>query len=161
LTLSKVQAQESFTDPRDSAKYQTIQIDDLIWLSENLRFRSGNKKDTMLAGGCGVFYLVHDAMKVCPEGWRLPTIKEVERLIKKDKKRHLILSDTLNIKLCGRIDTEKHSKYGQQNTFWQMAELEEGHIDHWHTFGEEHKIHSHNVVNVRRKFPVRCVRRLP
>lgn len=161
LTPAGVQAQELFTDPRDSEKYRLVQIEELTWFSENLRFITDSKKDTLLKDGCGVFYMVDGAMKACPEGWRLPTVKEVNRLIKENKRGRINLSDTLNIQLCGRIDSKKHSKYGEQNTFWLQAVLEEGHIDHWHTFGDEHKIHSHNMVNVRRKFPVRCVRELP
>jgi hypothetical protein len=67
------------------------------------------------------------------------------------------LADVLDIELCGRIDYEKHSKPGLQNTFWLNEDLKDGHIAHWHTFQDEQKTHSHDVVNARRKFPVRCV----
>jgi hypothetical protein len=147
-----------FTDKRDGNTYSIVQLNELLWLGENLRYRSPSAKDT-LAGmeGCGLFYLVEDAKNACPKGWRLPTKKEVSALIKADKKGKIHLSDTLNILLCGRIDYDKHAKQGEQNTFWLNESVENGHVTHWHTFGKENELHSHDVVNAKRKFPVRCV----
>ncbi len=159
LSLSFTESsQDNFVDPRDSNTYKIIQINKLKWFGENLRYRSGSENDTLISiENCGVFYLFEDAKKACPEGWRLPTEQEVKELIKAEKKGEIDLIDTLNIDLCGRVDYEKHSKPGIQNTFWLNEELKEGHISHWHTFGDQQKTHSHDVINARRKFPVRCV----
>lgn len=148
----------AYEDERDSNKYITVQIGNLHWFQENLRYQFNNGNDTLInESNCGVFYKVQEAFNACPQGWRLPTEKEVRALIKEEKKGRLNLRDTLNIVLCGRIDYENYEKAGEQNTFWLDAELEDGHITHWHTFGTENEIHSHNVINARRKFPVRCV----
>ncbi len=149
---------KSFTDQRDGNTYSIVQLHELQWLGENLRYRSPSAKDTLVSPqGCGVFYLVEDAKKACPKGWRLPTEKEVSALIKADKKGKIHLSDTLNILLCGRIDYDKQAKQGEQNTFWLNETMENGHVTHWHTFGKENELHSHDVVNAKRKFPLRCV----
>lgn len=149
---------EPFTDPRDNEQYQILELEDMLWFKENLRYRTSVPSDTLIdSKNCGVFYSVKSAKTACPEGWRLPTEKEVKRLVRLDKRGKISLKDTLNIQLCGRMDNEKHAKIGLQNTFWLSEELTDGHITHWHTFGETHKIHNHNVVVARRKFPVRCV----
>lgn len=147
-----------FVDPRDNSRYELIELGGLLWFRENLKFRADTLKDTLInADNCGIFYPVDLAKNVCPEGWRLPKEKEVKKLINCDKKGVFSLIDTLDIELCGRIDDDTHSKYGLQNTFWLDEKLEDGYITHWHTFTDEHKVHNHNVVNVGRKFPVRCV----
>lgn len=149
------------TDTRDGQTYSYTTIGATNWMTENLRFETPLAvaifdRDSTLAH-CGFFYPVSEALTVCPAGWRLPTEKEVTTLIKQNKKGHIDLIDTLQLELCGRIDSDKHAKAGAQNTFWIDADMEEGHITHWHTFGNTHKIHSHDVVNADRKFPVRCV----
>jgi hypothetical protein len=148
----------TFKDPRDSNEYELVQIGELNWFGENLKYQFNNGNDTLIReSNCGVFYGVENALKACPQGWRLPTEKEVKSLLKEEKKGRLNLVDTLNIVLCGRLDSDVYAKMGEQNTFWINAELEDGHIVHWHTFGTENSMHTHNVTVARRKFPVRCV----
>lgn len=147
-----------FVDERDGNQYDLVELNGLQWFAENLRLKTENStavSDSALS--CGEFYVVDDAFKVCPDGWRLPTETEVKRLIKHNKRGKINLSDTLNINLCGRIDAERHSRMGEQNTYWIDAELKGGYIMHWHTFGDRQELHNHNVVNSRRQFPVRCV----
>jgi hypothetical protein len=59
--------------------------------------------------------------------------------------------------MCGRIDNKKVNKIGEQNTYWIDSEVENGDVEHWHIFLDKQEIHSHNVVNAKRQFPVRCV----
>lgn len=154
----------TFTDPRDGEVYPYVQLEDLYWFQENLRFQAEEVMSLPdrfeLAQFCGAFYKVEQAFDACPEGWRLPTEKEVKKLLKADKRGRISLSDTLQIQLCGRIDYGKIARVGQQNTFWMKAELKKGHITHWHTFGTEQELHSHNVVVAERQFPIRCVSRI-
>jgi len=150
-----------FTDKRDEKGYHFVRIDNLDWFSENLQFKTANSTSVESLGNgnsCGEFYPVTDLDNACPQGWRLPTEDEVKRLIKFQKKGAINIIDTLNINLCGRIDYDKSAKQGMQNTFWLDAPLVDGHVTHWHTFGETTELHSHDVVNANRKFPVRCVR---
>jgi hypothetical protein len=150
-----------FTDARDGNSYGYVEINSLKWMTENLRYetlQSMTVSDyTENCEGCGEFYFVHDAFDVCPENWRLPTEREVKALIKWHKKKKLLLNESLSILLCGRVDNGQHSKSGTQNTFWIDADLVEGQITHWHTFHDEQELHSHDVINAERQFPVRCI----
>jgi hypothetical protein len=154
--------QKIFIDDRDGNSYATVKIDELLWFSENLRYQTPNSMSVMDSSSrdasvCGEFYLVNEAFEVCPGGWRLPTEKEVKALLKDWRKGKVDLPDTLQIHLCGRIDNENLTRIGEQNTFWIDSELKEGSITHWHVFGSDMKLHNHNVVAARRRFPVRCV----
>lgn len=73
------------------------------------------------------------------------------------KKNKTTVQNLLNITLCGRMDSEKPAKFGLENAYWLNEPLENGDIIHWHIFGNEVKIHNHNVINVNQKFPIRCV----
>ena len=141
-------------DSRDKQEYNVVEINGLIWMQENLRYKSENSVSII---NCGEFYAVNEAINVCPSGWRLPKRKEVKSLEKFIKKNRISLLDTLHIELCGRIDDNKHSRINEQTTFWLEEELHEGEIMHWHIFGSEIELHSHNVVQAKRQFPIRCV----
>ncbi len=150
-----------FEDKRDGKTYELIKVNDLFWFGQNLDFGTEKSvyysEDSLTNEGCAQFYNVEDAKKVCPENWRLPTKKEVKRLIKYAKKNDTNVLELLNITLCGRIDYGKSAKLGQQTTFWLDEPLENGDISHWHIFDEKVELHKHNVVNAARQFPVRCV----
>jgi len=156
----RAQVPETFLDDRDGHQYALVQIGELFWFKENLRFETERSMRIPSEGSapCGVFYDVTASFEVCPSGWRLPNEKEVKALLKLDKKDKIALSDTLEITLCGRVDNGNHTRDGDQNTFWIESELVDGYITHWHTFGDEQELHNHNVVNAQRMFPVRCVR---
>lgn len=151
-----------FTDSRDGNIYTYVEIDGKYWFAENLRYKTENSikvRDSLKewTSGCGEFYPVAQALKVCPEKWRLPTEEEIKTLIKLQKKDKININDTLQILLCGRIDNDEIGMIGMQNTFWIDAPLEKGHILHWHIFEKAHHLHTHGVTQANRKFPVRCV----
>lgn len=154
--------EQFYLDERDQTTYSIVKLYDLQWFAENLRYQTPQSmrvidSSSSDSGVCGEFYLVDDAFGVCPEGWRLPTEKEVKQLIKAWRKGRIDLLDTLQIKLCGRIDNENLTRIGEQNTFWIDSEVKDGSVTHWHVFGSDVKLHYHNVVVARRQFPVRCV----
>lgn len=150
-----------FDDIRDGNKYEFIELNGLKWFTENLRFQMPESMcvsdDETLCAECGQFYLLEEAFAACPEGWRLPTLTEVEGIIKLEKRNKLNITETLNIKMCGRIDNKTVNKIGEQNTYWIDSEVENGDVEHWHIFHDKQETHSHNVVNAKRQFPVRCV----
>lgn len=153
---------QSITDLRDGNEYEYVQLGELYWLTSNLRYETASTMAVpdsfqTLAAECGAFYLVEDIAEACPDGWRLPTQQELKTVIKANKRKRINLSDTLNIVLCGRIDYEIYARPGEQSTFWIDSPLENGDIIHWHVFGKEHELHSHNVVVSKRQFPIRCV----
>lgn len=87
----------SFVDERDGRTYKTVQIGIQVWMAENMKldvsdgFCYGDVK-----ANCekyGTFYNSNTALRVCPEGWRLPTANDWKIL-------------------AGNIGTEKSDKYG-------------------------------------------------
>ena len=151
----------TYEDKRDGKSYDLVKVNDLFWFGWNLDFVTENatyySTDSLSIERCGQFYGVEDALKVCPQNWRLPTKKEVKKLVKYAKKNDTTVLELLSITLCGRVDYGKAAKFGQQTTFWLNEPLENGEILHWHIFDEKVELHNHNVVQAKRQFPVRCV----
>lgn len=135
----------TFTDNRDGCEYKTVTIDGTTWLAENFRYLpsvDGNDVDSVSFEGpryyvynyngtnvneakatdeykkYGVLYNYDAAVKSCPDGWRLPTKDDFEKLAKsinndkKDKYGHFEFYTT--VMLCGDrelwgLDDSTHS----------------------------------------------------
>lgn len=82
---SVIEAAGFYEDSRDGNKYALIKVDDLVWMNENLRYNSDstycyNNKETNCQD-YGKLYTWNQANKACPEGWRLPTMEEWQKLM--------------------------------------------------------------------------------
>ena len=69
----------SMEDARDGEVYRTLELESGTWLAENLRFKSDSVICEKHGGECDSstwYYLWADAMRSCPEGWRLPDTTE-------------------------------------------------------------------------------------
>ncbi len=99
----------TFTDNRDGYEYKTVTIDGTTWLAENFRYLpsvDGNDVDSVSFDGLRYYvynyngtnvneakatdeYKKYDrlynydaAIKSCPDGWRLPTMDDFQKLFK-------------------------------------------------------------------------------
>ena len=67
----------TITDPRDGYHYPVVAIGGLRWFAENLRYRTADSRcyenDEANCEDHGRLYRLDDAMKACPDGWRVPS----------------------------------------------------------------------------------------
>lgn len=74
-----------FIDDRDGKTYKTVQIDNQVWMAENLNFKTDSGSwcyddDLSYALLYGRLYNWEVANNVCPDGWHLPSDSEWKQL---------------------------------------------------------------------------------
>lgn len=86
VLLGQVQC-DYFIDSRDGKKYDVVDIDGIIWMKQNLAYKPEKGKywlydnDSTNAKKYGYLYNWNTAMKVCPNGWELPSKNDFDSLI--------------------------------------------------------------------------------
>lgn len=169
-------------DQRDQQQYEVVQIGDLVWLKQNLNFDSPlsecYENDENNCTVYGKMYPYSEIHNICNlgKGWRVPTIKDWEKLkkvMRSKKFDSIILQDNwktdeaingtnelnLSILAAGRKDRNTFSELGISSSFWLDAPIDKkNQVKHWHIrWGKSH-IHKHYIGNqTDRKFSIRCV----
>jgi uncharacterized protein (TIGR02145 family) len=132
LSLS---GQVNFRDKRDGNVYRTFTVQGVVWMAENLRYKSPGgsayfESDSMNSKKYGLLYDWKTARKSCPEGWRLPTGEEFQALVNyndqtgswKSKKTD---SDSFGIQLGGMQDYEgTFTEMEESAYFWTSTEYD-------------------------------------
>ena len=79
---------QPFTDPRDGQIYNTVNINGICWLAENLRFTNNNQVGVIYGSSSsnynsyGCLYSINEVMSgsLAPPGWHIPSESEVVAL---------------------------------------------------------------------------------
>jgi uncharacterized protein (TIGR02145 family) len=169
-------------DERDENEYDIVELGELYWMTENLRYES---EGSVCQEDCEQtrFYNFENLTGICPEGWRLPKMDEwdlftnsfegvdLARMMEGNAKLYrvdfldrynIFESNVLNIKPYGRMEGGNLEK-GNFIDFWTVNELTKDERFHMHLtpysiVGHAHKHHLKTSKQEElRLFPVRCV----
>ena len=180
VLMMNISGQGKFTDPRDGNVYKTTTLNNTTWMVENLRYKTPegayyfdndpNNKKTY-----GVLYNWKTAMKVCPDGWRLPKGPEFQALVshfdqKEALKREPSDTTSFDIPLGGMQDYEgTFTEMDESAYFWTSTEYDKDNAEYF-----SYLVVVHNkVVDISRKddisdihgaektnkYSVRCVKK--
>lgn len=74
------------TDERDGKTYQTIQVDETLWLAENMKYKTENSEEHSFSNTdipLDGYYYPHDEVpQVCPPEYRIPNSQDWEIYMK-------------------------------------------------------------------------------
>lgn len=169
----------TFIDIRDGQSYQTTEINDLTWMTDNMNYGKNNlgwthKDDPSYASTYGRLYDWWMISEVCPDGWRIPTQQEYLSLANSlSDEEMIVLPNTFNF-IAGGLRQNNQGQYDDKTEyqllellgfFWSSTEFLQDRLD---MNGEEISAHAlfynkdNNVVDVapankEQGFSVRCV----
>jgi len=112
--LQRVQQQQaaatartgSFTDNRDGKIYRWVRIGSQVWMAENLNYITDYSR-SISSKKYGQLYEWNEAQRVCPVGWRLPSIADWERLFELVGGRENVAGRKLKAKSGWEYDDNK------------------------------------------------------
>ena len=112
----------SFTDERDGQTYATIDIGGKTWMAENLNYiPPQGGVGYYVTDKCGILYSFNNAVRYCPEGWRLPTDEEWIELKEYYPDELSLRSGEFNAKLSGWVQGE-YMNEGAVAVWWTGTE---------------------------------------
>lgn len=177
--LNKDVQYKEFKDKRDNQTYKAVQIGDLTWMAENLKYEMSDSwcynNDKDMCEKYGRLYTWYSAQKACPEGWRLPTIDDwnslndavcgeygidIECLEKMLKSKNGWNSygganySGFSAAPAGYFDRKTFLGIGKETAFWSSTKLDEHAYAELLGYGE---ISDLEVLNKDRAYSVRCV----
>lgn len=169
-----------FKDARDNRLYKVVKISNKIWLAENLQYipREGNsfcyRDDSKNCLNNGRLYTWDQAMKACPNEWRLPTIQEwidlantfgglnynsLPREYKRTYNSLLKGGDSgFSLTMTGwRSESGLYFNLGEEDYFWSSTINEKGEIKTFNILHEDEETEiGANIKTV--AYPCRCIK---
>lgn len=170
---------KEFTDKRNYRTYKAVQIGDLTWMAENLKYEMSDSwcynNDKNMCEKYGRLYTWYSAQEACPEGWRLPTIDDwnslndavcgeygidlecLEKMLKSKngwKTYGGANYSGFSAAPAGYFDGKNFLGIGKETAFWSSTKLDEHAYAELLGYGE---ISDLDVLNKDRAYSVRCV----
>jgi len=134
--------QDKFTDKRDGNIYKTITIQGSTWMAENLRYKPKEgayyfDDNSVNLQKYGMLYEWKTAVKICPDGWRLPTGTEFQTLVNHNEqqgswKKKSSDPNSFGIELGGMQDYEgTYTELEEGAYFWTSTEYDREHAEYF------------------------------
>ncbi|MCF0216100.1 MAG: hypothetical protein HUK21_06460 [Fibrobacteraceae bacterium] len=165
----------TFIDERDGQEYMYTTIGDQVWMAQSLNydFPEAVCYDS-LPENCekyGKMYWGMDIDSLCPAGWRLPSINDVEELMKSINDKHEVLlagswrnMNSTKINECGMSiysagenSRSENLNMGRRVSFW-LDDLQESPLDRSYFYEDGYKISTYAAYPETTKKYVRCVK---
>lgn len=120
-------------DSRNGKVYRIISLRDRDWIAENLNFQTENswcyRDSSEYCDRYGRLYSWGDAMKACPEGWKLPDNEDWIDLRKAASNDSRTLSELYKLKISGFDRMPGYRKY--KDVRWRYAGTNLKAIEGW------------------------------
>jgi uncharacterized protein (TIGR02145 family) len=167
--LLTAQTSGKMTDSRDGKVYETVKTGKQEWMAQNINFANPNswcyQNNPKYCEEFGRLYSYIGAVQACPPGWRLPTMKDWDKLIEAVGEEYAAIelrkdgSSGFNALLAGvRYDFGEFNHLNENGYFWS------------HVFSDKEPAWvyligrtMHNVARIQSfsgtGFSVRCIRR--
>lgn len=127
--------QEKLADKRDGNVYKTINVQGVVWMAENLRYKTPQgsyyfDNNPVNLQKYGMLYEWKTAVNVCPEGWRLPTGPEYQALVNYLEQKNTFRGkssdpNSFDIQLGGMQDHEgTFTEMEESAYFWTSTEYD-------------------------------------
>ncbi len=155
-------------DKRDKTEYQTVVINGSEWMSENLNYimddgthcRNENPADCKRFG---YMYNIKATTEACPDGWKVPSSDDWEKLFSDVKDNHKLRAlrpfspSGFNLLLGGDFDQEIKPKDRVYNTkYWYI----DGEISGYYYFNAKGEYGKEEIKPKKKDyFYVRCVKK--
>ncbi len=155
--------EEAIVDSRDGKKYRTKKIGKDTWLLDNMNYNVRGSK-CLDCDKHGRHYSLSATAKLCPSGYMLPTVAQLESLEKTLGSFDKVMK-TLEIKPAGRYDgkTTTYNKYKNDFAFFWTASKNGSSRQHY-LFNFSNKTSKADTQDQNQYYSCRCVKynlRLP
>lgn len=159
-----------FTDERDGNQYKFIEIEEQLWMAQNLDFESSDswcyEGDAQNCDNWGRMYTWEAAANACPDGWRLPADEDWDKLIwrfggNEVAGRHLKAGGESDFEVLMAGYRDKKGFYGKADTsayFWSATEQEDLRYASFRGFYKKYSNVGPYTYTKTDGFSVRCVK---